>query len=121
MQHPVGTGPFRLAQWRRSSRLVLERNADYRPDFYDEQPAAGDRVAQEIAARLRGRRLPMVDRVEIYIVEESQPLWLAFLNGEHDLIGSVPQDPRLVQAGSCCLCRQWCCSPSSAAAWPMPS
>jgi len=92
MQHPVGTGPFRLVQWRRSSRLVLERNAEYRPDFYDEQPAAGDKVAQEIAARLRGRRLPMVDRVEVYIVEESQPLWLAFLNGEHDLIGSVPQE-----------------------------
>ena len=24
--HPVGTGPFRLAEWRRSSRIVLERN-----------------------------------------------------------------------------------------------
>ncbi len=26
MAHPVGTGPFRLADWRRSSRIVLERN-----------------------------------------------------------------------------------------------
>ncbi len=26
--HPVGTGPFRLAEWRRSSRIVLERNPD---------------------------------------------------------------------------------------------
>jgi ABC-type transport system substrate-binding protein len=26
MQHPVGTGPFRLAEWRRASRIVLERN-----------------------------------------------------------------------------------------------
>ena len=25
MAHPVGTGPFRLADWRRSSRIVLER------------------------------------------------------------------------------------------------
>ncbi|MCS6945774.1 MAG: ABC transporter substrate-binding protein, partial [Sutterellaceae bacterium] len=24
--HPVGTGPFRLAEWRRSSKIVLERN-----------------------------------------------------------------------------------------------
>ena len=92
MQHPVGTGPFRLTQWRRSSRLVLERNPGYRPDFYDEQPAAGDAAAAAIAGRLRGRRLPMVDRVEVYIVEESQPLWLAFLNGEHDLITGVPQE-----------------------------
>jgi len=92
MEHPVGTGPFRLAQWRRSSRMVLQRNAEFRAEFFDEQPAAGDAVARQIAARLRGRRLPMVDRVEIYIVEESQPLWLAFLNGEHDLILNVPQE-----------------------------
>jgi ABC-type transport system substrate-binding protein len=92
MEHPVGTGPFVLAQWRRSSRMVLERNPAYRDEVFDEQPAPGDAVAQGIAARLRGRRLPMVDRVEVYIVEESQPHWLAFLNGEHDLIGSVPQE-----------------------------
>jgi ABC-type transport system substrate-binding protein len=92
MEHPVGTGPFRLTQWRRSSRMVLERNPHYREEFFDEQPAPGDAVAQAIAAKLRGRRLPMVDRVEIYIVEESQPHWLAFLNGEHDLIGGVPQE-----------------------------
>jgi ABC-type transport system substrate-binding protein len=92
MEHPVGTGPFVLAQWRRSSRMVLARNPDYREEFFDEQPAPGDAAAQAIAAKLRGRRLPMVDRVEVYIVEESQPHWLAFLNGEHDLIGSVPQE-----------------------------
>ena len=92
MEHPVGTGPFVLAQWRRSSRIVLERNPWYREEHFDEQPAPGDASAQAIAAKLRGRRLPMVDRVEIYVIEESQPHWLAFLNGEHDLIGSVPQE-----------------------------
>jgi ABC-type transport system substrate-binding protein len=30
MQHPVGTGPFRLVEWRRASRIVLERNPNYR-------------------------------------------------------------------------------------------
>ena len=29
MAHPVGTGPFRLAQWTRTSRIVLERNPHY--------------------------------------------------------------------------------------------
>ncbi len=28
--HPVGTGPFRLAEWRRSSKIVLERSSTYR-------------------------------------------------------------------------------------------
>ena len=92
MEHPVGTGPFRLAQWRRSSRIVLERNPGFREEHFDEHPAPGDRAAQAIAAKLRGRRLPMVDRVEVHIVEEAQPLWLAFLNGEHELIQNVPQE-----------------------------
>jgi ABC-type transport system substrate-binding protein len=92
MEHPVGTGAFRLAQWKRSSRMVLERNPNYRDEFYDESPPASDDHARRIADRLRGRKLPMLDRVEIYIVEENQPRWLAFLNGEHDLIEEVPTD-----------------------------
>ena len=72
-------------EWRRSSRIVLERNPHYREDVYDEQPAAGDAQAQALAARLQGRTLPMIDRVEISIIEENQPRWLSFLNGEHDL------------------------------------
>ena len=92
MEHPVGTGPFRLAQWKRSSRMVLEKNPNYRDDFYDEEPPAGDPYAQAIARRLKGRKLPMVDRVEVYIIEENQPRWLAFLNGEHDMIEEVPPE-----------------------------
>jgi len=92
MEKPVGTGPFRLAQWKRSSRMVLERNPNYRNDFYDEEPPAGDADAQDIARRMKGRKLPMIDRVEVYIVDENQPRWLAFLNGEHDLIDEVPTD-----------------------------
>ena len=92
MAHPVGTNAFRLADWRRSSRMVLERNPNYREDYYEAQPPEGDKVKQEIAARLRGKRLPMIDRVEVYVVEENQPRFLAFLNGEHDLITGVPAD-----------------------------
>ncbi len=86
MQHPVGTGPFRLVEWRRSSRIVLERNPHYRSVLYDAEPAADDLEGQAILARLKGRRVPMVDRVEIDIIDEKQPLWLAFLNGEHDWV-----------------------------------
>ena len=85
-EHPVGTGPFRLAEWRRSSRIVLERNPGYRPVRWDGQPADGDAGAQAMLARYRGRRLPLIDRVEIAIVEESQPRWLSFLNGDFDIV-----------------------------------
>jgi ABC-type transport system substrate-binding protein len=89
MEHPVGTGPFRLVQWRRSSKMVLERNPNFRAMVYDGQPAPDDAEAQALLRRLRGRPLPMVDRVEVNVIEESQPRWLAFLNGEFDLV-AVP-------------------------------
>jgi ABC-type transport system substrate-binding protein len=92
MEKPVGTNAYRLTQWKRSSRMVLERNPGYREDRYDAEPPADDPEAQAIAEIMRGKRLPQVDRVEVYIVEEAQPRWLAFLNGEHDLITGVPAE-----------------------------
>jgi ABC-type transport system substrate-binding protein len=88
-EHPVGTGAFRLVEWRRSSRLVLARNPTYRDVRYDGEPTDDDAHGQSILQRFRGKRLPLIDRVEIAIVEESQPRWLSFLNGQFDLV-SVP-------------------------------
>ncbi|MBA3597783.1 MAG: bicyclomycin resistance protein [Methylibium sp.] len=92
MEHPVGTGPYVLADWRRSSRIVLERNPGYREHFYDEQAPADDARSQAIAAAFKGRRLPMIDRIEVAIVEEAQPRWLGFLNAEHDLLERLPAE-----------------------------
>ena len=89
-EHPVGTGPYRLAQWKRSSRMTLQKNPNYREVLYDEQPPADDARLQAIAAKFKGRRLPMVDEVQISIIEEAQPRWLSFLNGEQDLLEGVP-------------------------------
>jgi ABC-type transport system substrate-binding protein len=82
MEHPVGTGAFRLGAWRRSSKITLERNRTFREEVYDAEPAADDAVGQGIARQFKGRRLPMIDRVEVSIVEEEQPRWLAFLGNE---------------------------------------
>jgi ABC-type transport system substrate-binding protein len=90
-EHPVGTGPFRLAQWRRSSLIVLERNPGFREVLWDADPAPDDAEGQAIKRRLQGRRLPLVDRVEVSIIEEAQPRWLSFLNGQVDQV-AVPQE-----------------------------
>ena len=87
--HPVGTGPFRLAHWKRSSRIVLERNPNFRELYYEAEPPADDPLSQRLHAELKGKRLPQVDRVEVSIIEESQPRWLAFLNKETDWV-NVP-------------------------------
>ncbi len=81
--HPVGTGAFRLKSWRRASRIELERSPGFRETMYDGTPA-DEPLAQAIAAHLKGRRLPRVDRIVVDIVEEDQPRWLSFLNGAYD-------------------------------------
>ncbi|HEU0200079.1 MAG TPA: ABC transporter substrate-binding protein [Burkholderiaceae bacterium] len=89
-EHPVGTGPFRLAEWRRASRIVLERSPTFRDEVFDYEPPADDpELAREIEP-LRGRRTPLVERVEISIIEEPQPRWLSFLAGESDLLYPLP-------------------------------
>ena len=91
MAHPVGTGPYRLTQWTRASRIVLERSPTYRLRTYDFAAAADlPDMAAEVA-QLAGRPTPMIDRVEILIIDESQPRWLAFQQGELDLIELPPQ------------------------------
>jgi oligopeptide transport system substrate-binding protein len=89
--HPVGTGPFRLAEWKRSHKIVLEANPNYRDDIYDAAPATDDADGQEILKLMKGRKLPMVQRIEVSIIEESQPRWLALLGGDLDY-GNVPTE-----------------------------
>ncbi len=91
-EHPVGTGPFRLTQWRRSSQMVLERNPGFREVFYDEHPPADDPRRVAFAKAFAGKRLPIVDRIEIAVIEQQQPRWLSFLNDEHDVIERVPEE-----------------------------
>ncbi len=84
--HPVGTGPFRLTQWRRSSLIVLERNPGFRDEVYDAHPAANDAEGQALLRQFKGRKLPMVDRLEFAIIEAAQPTWLSFLSGDFELV-----------------------------------
>ena len=88
--HPVGTGPYRLGFWKRSSKMVFEKNPNYREQYFDAE--ATDERGREILAQMKGRRIPQVDRIEVSIIEETQPRWLSFLNGEMDLIFLVPEE-----------------------------
>ncbi len=92
MEHPVGTGPFMLKadEWVRSSKIVVVKNPNYREEYYEAEPPANDKKAQAIYQRLKGKRLPLVDRVEVSIIEEQQPRWLSFLQQDHDLMERLP-------------------------------
>jgi ABC-type transport system substrate-binding protein len=82
--HPVGTGAFRLKRYVRSSKIVLERNAAFRETHWDFDPGDNARF-RAIAERMRGKRLPAIDGVEVSIMEETQSRWLAFQRGETDI------------------------------------
>ena len=82
--HPVGSGPYRLKQYTRSSKIVLEANPGYREKIWDFRPG-DDTLDREIAAQMKGKRLPAIGNVEIGIMEETQSRWLAFEKGETDL------------------------------------
>jgi len=89
--HPVGTNAYMLKEWRRSSKIVLEANPNYREDYFT-TTAADSEENRGIAANLKGKRVPLVGRVEITVIEETQPRWLGFLNKEFDYIEDLPNE-----------------------------
>lgn len=85
---PVGTGPFvvRPGDWKPGERLVFTRNPNYREDYYpnelpsDPEEAAADRkLGLHLAA---GKRLPLVDRIEVSFYVPDPPMWLDFQSGK---------------------------------------
>jgi oligopeptide transport system substrate-binding protein len=89
--HPVGTGPYVLKEWVRRSKIVLEKNPDHRGYELDVRYANPDDPWDRAAIEaLRGKHLPLIDRVEIYSIEDQQPRFLAFLNKEHDILDETP-------------------------------
>jgi oligopeptide transport system substrate-binding protein len=84
MANPVGTGPYKLTEWVRGSKMVLTANPDYRGYTWDWK-AGTDPEDAEIVAKLKGKKMPQVGRVEIYVMVEDQSRWLAFQNDEVDL------------------------------------
>jgi len=73
--HPVGSGPFVIEEWKRSDKITLAANKGYHQVWH-------------------GKHLPLVDKVEVKIMEEYQSRVLGFLNGEFDYIEQVPESMR---------------------------
>ena len=91
LAHPVGTGPYLLKEWSRRSRIVLERNPNYRGHVLSTEFAdPTDPWDRDAIKYLAGKTLPLIDRIEVYPIEEEQPRYLAFINREHDYLEETP-------------------------------
>jgi ABC-type transport system substrate-binding protein len=87
----VGTGPFRLKEWKRGSRIVLEANDAYRAIVF---PEASDPAQAKAMSAMKGKRLPQVGTIEFSVMEEMQTRLLEFKRGTLDVIelrGSAAQ------------------------------
>jgi len=74
-RNPVGSGPFKLTEWINDYRLRLDRNPDYRAQYYPEAENPADRT----------RPLPLADRVVFYQIKQPMSAYLMFLQGRLDL------------------------------------
>jgi ABC-type transport system substrate-binding protein len=89
INNPVGTGPFRLKRYLPGAFLDLEKNNNFRQDFYPSQGEPSDESTGCLEDA--GKKLPLADKVLLTIIEEDQPRWFLFLQGKIDLC-SIPQE-----------------------------
>ena len=83
--HPVGTGPFQIAEWKRNTRMRLKRNPHYRTTTFPEEGWGADQEA--LLRPLAGKPLPLVDEVNMTVFRETIPIFLLFRQGYLDGMG----------------------------------
>ena len=86
MDHPVGTGPYRLKDWTRGQKIVLEANPGFRDETYPVPGAGSGPGDAAIAKPNAGKKLPLMGRVEVTIIEEDLPRLLSFNSGALDYL-----------------------------------
>ena len=76
----VGSGPYKLASWRRNHQMDFVRDPEWRG--WKNGPASFDPA---------GEQLPF-DRIVFRVIDDVSTQWLCFLSGELDFLGSITRD-----------------------------
>lgn len=87
INHPVGTGPYVLPVFDQGKRVVFTKNPTFREKFYPSEASAEYKHFLGDA----GKKLPLIDKIVVNVMVESQPAWLKFNKGEIDYL-SIPKD-----------------------------
>ncbi len=84
VSHPVGTGPYELVHWRRNSRIEFVRSPKWaETGRIETYPTNG--TPEQVEAGLlvdAGKRIPFIDRVVQFVVDDSSTAWMMFLSGQ---------------------------------------
>lgn len=84
LNYPVGTGAFILPKFEQTSMITYVRNPTFREKFYPSEGEEGDDKLGLLADA--GKKLPLVDKINVHIIVESQPKWLSFQKAKDDLL-----------------------------------
>lgn len=84
VNHPVGTGPYKLVKWKRNYKIEYVRNPQWNRDKrYEPYPSEGseeDRINGLLTDA--GCPLPIIDRIVQYVIGDSSTMWFMFLRGQ---------------------------------------
>ncbi len=99
--HPVGTGPYRLTEYDKQFRVILEANPNWygvqNPEWkapgavYPSEGEPGDAEAGLLPPDVVGQPLPFIERIEFRREKESIPTFNKFLQGYYDASGIVKE------------------------------
>ena len=95
-RHPVGCGPYVLAEYLPKQRIVLEKNPNRPPLLYPSTGMPGDREAGLL--RDAGKQLPFADKVVFTVIPEDVTGWNLFLQGYQDSWGVTQTNYRQVMS-----------------------
>ena len=95
---PIGTGAFMMTENNPNLRMILERNPNFRDDYY---PVDGDPEDQDEGLLVdANKQLPFLDKVIYSLEKESIPYWNKFLQGYYDSSGiSTDSFDQAIQIG----------------------
>jgi oligopeptide transport system substrate-binding protein len=87
LNHPVGTGAFMLPEFRQTLKMTYKKNPTFRKKLF---PSEASEEFKHMLANA-GKQLPLVDKLVVSIIEETQPRWLNFQKGKIDFL-EIPKD-----------------------------
>jgi len=83
--YPIGSGPFMLTANNPNRNMVLEKNPNFREEYYPVNGSEADKKKGYLINA--GKRLPLMAKAVYTLEKESIPRWNKFLQGYYDLSG----------------------------------